>query len=279
MTITFDPVSGALGAEVTGIDLASLSDGDFAEMIAGWFTYHVLLFPDQQLTPEAHVALGRRFGEVEVHPYLTKLPSNPEVVVLDSQEGYRADVWHSDVTFSPTPPMASILHAVIVPPSGGDTIWTNQHLAYESLSAPLQDLLSGLTAVHTATAFGHPEVHASHPAVRVHPETGRPSLFVNRGFTSHFAELRPGESRVLLDYLFTWSEQPRFQCRYRWRRGTVGIWDNRCTQHYAVSDYQSRRRIERVTVMGEYPMGLPSRWDAWTNDRYSPLDSASARPV
>ena len=265
-------VSGALGAEVHGLDLENLGDDEFAALREAWVRYHVLFFPGQHLSPDAHLAFGRRFGEVEIHPFLEKLDDDhPEIVVLDSRQGYRADVWHTDVTFSDRPPLASILQMKVLPPVGGDTIFTNQHLAYESLSAPLRDLLCGLTAVHTASAFGHPEVVSSHPAVRLHPETGRPSLFVNRLFTSHFEELRPEESRTLLDYLCTWSEQPRFQCRYRWAEGTVGIWDNRCTQHYAVSDYEGRRRIERVTVIGDVPAGPGRRWERWRGDGHRPV--------
>jgi taurine dioxygenase len=125
---------------------------------------------------------------------------------------------------------------------------------------PLRELVEGLTAVHTASTFGHPEQHATHPVVRTHPDTGRRSLFVNRTFTSHIPELRRTESDALLAYLFTWSEQPAFQCRYRWAEGTIGIWDNRCTQHYAVPDYEGRRRIERVTVIGDVPQGGTARW-------------------
>ena len=130
-------------------------------------------------------------------------------------------------------------------------IFTNQYLAYEMLSDPIRDLLEGLTAVHHAAPFGHPEQHATHPVMRTHPDTGRRSLFVNRTFTSHIVELQRSESDALLEYLYTWSEQPRFQCRYSWSEGTIGIWDNRCTQHYAVPDYEERRIIERVTVIGD----------------------------
>ena len=175
-------------------------------------------------------------------------------------DGVRADTWHTDVTFSATPPMASVLHMATCPPVGGDTMWTNQYLVYETLSAPMRDLLSGLTAVHTALPMNHPEVRATHPVVRTHPETGRSSLFVNRGFTSHLNEVSDSESETLLQYLFTWSERPEFQCRYRWTPGAVGMWDNRCTQHYGVYDYSDHRVIHRVTVLGDRPLGGESRW-------------------
>jgi taurine dioxygenase len=159
--------------------------------------------------------------------------------------------------------MASILQMMVNPVRGGDTIFTNQYRAYETLSAPLQDLLEGLSATHTASTFGHPEQHATHPIVRTHPDTGRKSLFVNRTFTSHIVELRRTESDALLQHLYAWSEQPAFQCRYRWDVGSVGIWDNRCTQHYAVPDYEGRRRIERVTVIGDVPSGGTARWEPY----------------
>jgi taurine dioxygenase len=201
---------------------------------------------------------------VEIHPFLPKLDdAHQEIVVLEAESGYIADIFHTDVTWSAAPPIASILHMVKCPSRGGDTIWTNQYLVYESLSQPLRELLEGLTAVHTAKTFGHPEQQAEHPAVRVHPETGRRSLYVNRQFTSHFPQLRRSESDILLELLCSFSEQPQFQCRYRWTSGAVAIWDNRCTQHYVVNDFDEARRIERVTVLGDLPQGNLPRWEHW----------------
>jgi taurine dioxygenase len=271
------PISGALGAEVRGVRLADLDDAGFDRLLDVWHEHLVLFFPDQHLTPEQHVALGRRFGEPEIHPFIPKLDAeHPEIVVIAS-EGGMADTWHTDVTFSPTPPMASILQMAVLPPKGGDTMWSNQYLVYEALSAPMKDLLGGFTAVHTAASFGHHEIQATHPVVRTHPVTGRPSLFVNRTFTSHIAELRRSESDALLAYLWAWSEEPQFQCRYRWAEGTVGIWDNRCTQHYAINDYTERRAIHRVTVLGDVPVGGQSRWPAFAGDRFSELRGGAYR--
>jgi taurine dioxygenase len=236
----------------------------------------VLFFPDQHLTPDEHVALARRFGECEIHPFLPKLDDDhAEIIVLRGEKGGRADVFHTDVTFSPTPPLCSVLHAKVMPPVGGDTIFTNQYRVYEELSEPMRDMLDGLTAVHTALAFGHPEQHTEHPVVRVHPETGRRSLYVNRQFTSHIPQLTRGESDALLSYLYSWSEQPQFQVRYRWSEGTVAIWDNRCTQHYAINDYpaQEPRRIERVTVLGDTPSGRTGRYDHYRPRGYSAATS------
>lgn len=189
------PVSGALGAEVRGVPLDALTDSDFTAVRELLLEHLVLFFPDAAgLEPGAHKAFGRRFGELEVHPFLPKLPGHDELVVLDSEQGARADVWHTDVTFSPSPPIASVLQLVECPPSGGDTMWSNQYLAYEALSAPVRELLDGLTAVHV---FKHPNgsfrSEAEHPVVRAHPETGRRSLYVNRMFTHRIPQLTPGE--------------------------------------------------------------------------------------
>ncbi|QFU88209.1 TauD/TfdA family dioxygenase [Amycolatopsis sp. YIM 10] len=261
-TFSVSPISGALGAEVRGVPLTSLSDADFAEVRELLLTHLVLFFPDAAgLDPEAHKAFGRRFGELEVHPFLPKLEGHEELVVLDSEQGAKADVWHTDVTFSQSPPIASILQLVECPPAGGDTMWSNQYLAYEAISAPLRELLDGLTAVHV---FEHPNgsfrSEAEHPVVRTHPETGRRSLYVNRMFTRRIPQLAPGESDALLGYLFGMSESPQRVCRYRWTPGAIALWDNRATQHYAVNDYTGRRVGQRVTVLGDKPEGEAPRW-------------------
>ncbi len=278
MSTTLDldvrPVSGALGAEIRGLDVEHITDAEFEALHDALLRYHVVFMPAQQLTPDGHVALARRFGEIEIHPFIPKLDDeHPEVVVLDGDQGARADVWHTDVTWSPHPPIASILHMVVCPDSGGDTMFSNQHLVYEALSAPLRDLLDGCTAVHTAEVFGAPENRAEHPVVRTHPVTGRRSLYVNRQFTSHIPQLSREESDALLAHLYSFSEQPPFQCRYRWEPGGVGIWDNRSTQHYAVNDYDAPRLIQRVTVLGDDPQGNPPRWDHFMPQRMG----ASAR--
>jgi taurine dioxygenase len=261
------PLTGALGAEVLGVDLTRIDDAAWAQIHELWLEHLVLFFPGQQLAPDDHVALGRRLGEAEIHPFIPKLDdAHPEIIVLDSDAGVRADIWHTDVTFTARPPLASILHMAVCPTVGGDTLFSNQYLALEGLSDPLRDLLGGLTAVHTAKAYGHPEINATHPVVRIHPETGRASLFVNRSFTSHLVEMSGTESEALLELLFRWSEQPQFQCRYRWTQGAVGIWDNRCTQHHAINDYTARRVIQRVTVLGDdEPAGGAPRWQPWKN--------------
>ncbi|MEZ4332679.1 MAG: TauD/TfdA family dioxygenase [Myxococcota bacterium] len=261
------PLAGALGAEVHGVRLGTLDAPTWSALRQAWLEHLVLFFPDQHLAHADHVALARRFGELEIHPFIPKVSDAfPEIVVLDSEKGARADTWHTDVTFSPTPPMASILSMGVCPDRGGDTLFSNQYLAYETLSDPIRELVDGLTAVHHAAPFGRPEVRAEHPAVRIHPETGRRALFVNRTFTAHFKELRRSESDVLLRMLCDWSEQPAFQVRYRWTKGAVGLWDNRCTMHFAVNDYDQKRVIERVTVLGDAPQGPEPRWSPFEAD-------------
>lgn len=250
-------LTGALGAEVRGVDLGSLDDDTFGAIHELLLEHLVLFFPGQDLSPEAHIAFAARFGEVHVHPIARGKDQYSEMTVIEGDRG-QANNWHTDVTFQERPPMASILKMVTLPSVGGDTLWTNQYLVYERLSEPMRAFLDGLTAVHSSRpAFAHsPETTATHPVVRVHPETGRRSLFVNGTFTKRIVELSRGESDALLNFLYRWSERPEFQCRYKWAVGTVGIWDNRCTQHYAVGDYDEFRRAERVTVTGDMPKGL-----------------------
>jgi taurine dioxygenase len=269
VTLEVSPIAGALGAEVRGVGLGRLTPDEFAAVRAALLDHLVLFFPDQYLDPDEHVEFARWWGgELEIHPFIPKLDDeHQEIVVLDSEKGGKADVWHTDVTFRADPPICSILQMNVCPRVGGDTMWTNQYLVYDALTPPMQELLCGLTAIHSARPFGHPEVTAEHPVVRVHPETGRRSLYVNRTFTERIVQLQPGESAALLDFLYSFSVQPQFTCRYRWSEGAVGIWDNRVTQHYAVNDYTEPRRIQRITVIGDHPEGDPPRWQAYESGR------------
>ena len=265
-------LAGALGAEITDVGLAGLDDDGFAELSKLLLEHHVVFLPGQHLSPDEHRDFAGRFGEIEIHPFIPKLDDDhPEIVVLAASQGAIADVWHTDVTFSPSPPICSILHMVECPPFGGDTMWTNQAAVYEALSDPMKELLLGLTAIHTAAVFGQPDVQAEHPVVRVHPETGERSLFVNRQFTKRIVQLSRDESDVLLAHLCSFSEQPPFTVRYLWTPGAVGIWDNRITQHYVVNDFDGPRTLHRVTVLGDHPTaaGDTSRWAAWSPRRSS----------
>ncbi len=267
--LSVQPLSRALGAEIRGLDLNQATEDDVAAIRKHLLDHLVLFFPDQALTQDGHVAFGRKFGELEVHP---NLPSpeggHPEMVELRASWGGVADEWHTDVTFLPSPSVMSIMHMVQCPEVGGDTMWANQFLAYEELSDPLKDLLRGLTALHDATPHGKPEMKAIHPVVRTHPETGRRSLLVNEHFTRRIVELSHPESEMLLRFLREWSTQERFTVRYRWSPGTVVIWDNRCTQHFVVHDFEGERIIQRVTVLGDHPVGDEPRWAPYVSKRH-----------
>ena len=258
----------ALGAEVYGLDLNHVTDDDIAQIRALLLEHLVLFFPGQDITLDGHVALGRKFGELEIHPNLPGPEGGgPEMVELRASFGGIADEWHTDVTFLPSPSVMSIMHFVTGPELGGDTMWANQYLAFSELSPPMQDLLSGLSALHDASPHGKPEMTSIHPVVRTHPETGRPSLLVNEHFTRRIVELSHDESQMLLAHLTRWATQERFTVRYRWTPGTIAMWDNRCTQHFVVNDFEGERIIRRVTVLGEPPVGPGPRWEPFVETR------------
>jgi taurine dioxygenase len=238
--------------------------------------HQVLFFRNQPITPVAQADFAARFGSLHVHPIYPLLPELPQIMVLDTHTGFLPDNdnWHTDVTFSQTPPMAGILAAKRIPASGGDTLWSSSAAAYEALSLPLRTLLNGLTAEHSvAKSFPaerwqsdpqfkaryeravakHPPV--THPVVRTHPVSGRASLFVNEGFTTHIKELKPDESKALLAFLYAHSSRPEFTVRWRWQVDDIAFWDNRATQHYAIADYlPERRTMHRATVNGDQPV-------------------------
>ncbi|MFN3219871.1 MAG: TauD/TfdA dioxygenase family protein [Acidimicrobiales bacterium] len=254
------PVGAVIGAEIHGVDLNDLNAEQSAAIRQAFTDHLVLFFPGQSLTPDGHRAFASTFGELEVVPSLPKLDDDhPEIVVLDDADSPAADVWHTDVTFAEQPPITAILHMVEGPAFGGDTQWINLYRAYETLSAPMRDMLEGLTAVH-ANKYGT-GASAEHPVVRVHPDTGRRSLYVNRIFTSHIPQLSRPESDVLLQFLFRWSEQANFSVRHRWTPGDVAMWDNRCTLHQRVNDWNGNRVMQRITVLGDAPVAAAElRW-------------------
>jgi taurine dioxygenase len=260
-------LSGSLGAEVHGMALERATRDDTALVHELLMEHMVLFFPEQHLTADQHLAFGRHFGELEAHPNLDLERERPEFFELRALDGGGgvADEWHSDLTCAQHPSKFAILQAKVVPAVGGDTLWTNACKAYDELSAPLRELCDGLTAFHNAGPHLTPERGYIHPVVRVHPETGRRSLFVNEHFTRRIVELSHAESALLLGHLTRWIQQPRFTVRYRWTAGTVAMWDNRCTQHHVLNDFEGERLIQRVTVMGDDPqpaMTLP-RWDPY----------------
>ncbi|MDJ0868692.1 MAG: TauD/TfdA family dioxygenase [Myxococcota bacterium] len=259
-------LSGSLGAEVRGISLEKAGPAEADTIRALMIEHLVLFFPDQHLTPDTHIAFGRLFGELEAHPNLSLDAERPEFFELHATGGVGAiaDEWHSDLTCQEEPSLLAILHMVKCPPFGGDTMWANTVKAYEALSPPMQAFCEGLTALHDAHAHDKPEQVAVHPVVRVHPVTGRKSLFVNEHFTRRIVELSHQESDALLGFLTRWVASPQFTVRYRWSEGTIAMWDNRCTQHCVLNDFEGERVIQRVTVMGDRPeAAAPPRWEPY----------------
>jgi alpha-ketoglutarate-dependent taurine dioxygenase len=266
------------GAVVHGLDLAAATDAEVAALRAALVDRKVLFLRDQHLDDDSQVDLGRRIGELTAsHPVVGGVDAlHPEIYALDSTDNGFADVWHTDVTFMKRPPLGSILRAVTLPPAGGDTNWADAQLAYDSLAAPVRQLVDQLTAVHDgAREFGYylaqrrggkgnewdGEVVTSldpveHPVIRVHPETGRKGIFVNPGFTSHIVGVSEFESRAILDLLYAHLTKPEHIVRHRWRAGDVALWDNRSTSHYANRDYGAERRVmHRITLRGDLPAG------------------------
>lgn len=259
-------LSGSLGAEVRGLDLREAGPAE-AKTILDLIAEHlVLFFPDQHLDPDEHIAFGRLFGRLEGHPNLALDAERPEFFELRATGGAGAvaDEWHSDLTCEAHPSIFAILHMKKCPEVGGDTLWANMYKAYDELSQPLKDLCEGLSALHDAAPHLAPERKAIHPVVRVHPVTGRRSLFVNHHFTRRIVELSHEESDVLLGYLTRHVGRTRFTVRYHWTEGTIAMWDNRCTQHHVLNDFEGERVIQRVTVMGDDPEpAVPPRYPPW----------------
>jgi taurine dioxygenase len=280
--VAVKPISGALGAVIEGVDLASEPDNYAVEAVHRALLDHcVIFFRDQHITPEQHIAFGRRFGTLNVHDYVKAMEGHPEIIVVAKNESDTKNFgggWHSDVTYIEEPALGSILYCLEAPAYGGDTLFANQYAAYEALSPGMKRMLDGMRAIHTARAVYGPkgsasvtyskeltamEIYASaeaerevaHPVVRTHPETGRKCLYVNPGFTTRFQDMTVEESLPLLEYLWTHCTKPEFTCRFRWERGSVAFWDNRALQHYALNDYQGQRRVmHRVTVNGDRPV-------------------------
>jgi taurine dioxygenase len=264
------PIAGALGAEIGGVNVAQdLDDTVIGQIRQALLDYGVIFFRDQTLDRDRHKAFTRRFGEIFIHPNYNGVSADPEIVDITREPGDKRIVgedWHTDTTMVAEPPMGAILYAIEVPPYGGDTLFANQYLAYESLSPGLRRTVEGLRAVHSDRMVAGPqagmnaqrstkvredadwcETISIHPVVRTHPETGRKLLFVNRSYTVGFEGWTETESKPLLEYLLEHGHRPEFTCRFRWANGSIAFWDNRSTKHLAVHDAGPYRRIMRRT--------------------------------
>jgi taurine dioxygenase len=268
-------IAGAIGAEIFGVDLsAELAMETVGEIRRALLDHLVIFFRGQDLTSAQFLAFASRFGEPIEYPFVRGLDGFPmitPVVKLEHESVNFGGVWHADTTYLALPPMATMLYAREVPPYGGDTLFANMYLAYETLSSGMQGLLDGLVGVSdSAKADGSrtredrvrdqpaadaaKRLIAEHPAVRTHPETGRKALYVSGAHTAHFKGMTIEESAPLLAYLFRHQQQPEFTCRFRWERGSLAFWDNRAAQHNAVNDYHGFRRVmERITLKGDKP--------------------------
>ena len=278
MTTTFQvqPLSGSVGAEISGINLlAPLDDDTIARIRRVWLQHGVIFFRDQPLDSAALMAFAERFGEVVEYPFVKGLPDYPliiPVLKLPQERHNFGGIWHTDTTYLREPPTATMLIARELPPFGGDTLFASSYAAFEALSPGLQQTLRGLKAVNSsakaavtktredrladsATDKATTALISEHPVVRTHPETGRQALYINPGHTVRFAGWTEEESEPLLKYLFDFQVRPEFTCRFTWRPASFALWDNRCVLHNPVNDYHGYRRLmHRITLKGDAPV-------------------------
>jgi taurine dioxygenase len=267
------PLGPTIGAVIEGANLGVPDPAMAAALRAALLEWKVLFFYDNNLTTAQHVAFARQFGELETHPVVPHAPDYPEVSLIAHDQASRGNqnMWHSDVTWRPQPSFGSILRAVEIPPVGGDTLFADMGAAYDGLSPALKAKIEGRKAVHDLgylrvmmrrQGMSDAEIvetnarhqPCEHPIVRTHPETGRKTLFVNSVFTRRIVDMEPAQSSALLNELCARASVPEYQCRFRWRVNAIAFWDNRATQHYAVSDYWPQvRRMERVSIAGDRP--------------------------
>lgn len=269
------PIAGAIGAEIHGIDLSEdLADTTVAAIRRALLDHLVIFFRDQTLPPARFLGLAKRFGTPIEYPFVKGLDGFPEIIAVTKLEHERHNfggIWHSDTTYLTQPPMGTLLVAREVPQAGGDTLFANQYLAYETLSPRMRALLDGLHAISSSakadvsrtredriksdgTTKAREALEAAHPVVRTHPETGRKALYVNVAHTARFADTTEEESKGLLDFLFRHQVRPEFTCRFRWQAGSLAFWDNRCALHNPINDYHGYRRVmHRITLAGDTP--------------------------
>ncbi len=275
--IKVEPASGALGAEVSGVNLAALEDETFEEIHRAWLEHQVLFFRDQRITPADQTAFAERFGELATYPFIAPLEGYPQVIPIIKEKDTKINFgggWHSDMSYQEKPVKATCLYAIEVPERGGDTLFASMTAAYDALSEGMHDLLDGVRGVFTAAKVhgdtglyknaDHPmdmtknaekeEARYLHPIVRTHPETGLRALYLDLPHVERLENMRVQESQPLMDFLYQHGTQPQFTSRFRWRPGSLAIWDNRCVQHYALNDYAGQRReMNRITVKGDVP--------------------------
>jgi len=268
-------IAGALGAEIHGVDLAAdLDDGTVHTIRQALLDHLVIFFRDQELPPDRFLAFAKRFGTPSEYPLIKGIEGYPDIIKVAKLEHETVNfggIWHSDTSYLERPSMATFLVAREVPPFGGDTLFANMYLAYESLSERMRQILDGLTGVNSSakadatrsredriksdpTPQSRAEFLAEHPVVRTHPETGRKALYVNVAHTVRFAGMTEEESAPLLRFLFQHQTRPEFTCRFSWRVGSLAFWDNRAAQHNPVNDYHGFRRVmHRITLTGDRP--------------------------
>jgi len=273
--LTVTPLSGTIGAEISGIDLAAASDAEIAAVRRIWLDHNVVFFRDQTLPPAAFLALARRFGSPIEYPFVKGIDGFAEIIPVLKLPHERVNfggIWHSDTSYLDTPPMATMLVALDVPACGGDTLFANMYLAYDALSDGMKQLLDGLKYVASSAKADVSRTRedrirdgarndaktlyeATHPVVRTHPETGRKALYVNTAHALRFDSMTEAESAPLLGYLFEHAVRPEFTCRFRWSAGALALWDNRCTLHNPVNDYHGQlRSMHRITLAGDRPV-------------------------
>jgi len=262
MSIEVIKQAGSLGAYIEGVDLTeALDSATFEELHAAFLEHHVICFREQtDLTPEQQIEFAARWGPITVHPYVKPVEGHPEIMEVYDPNPI-TEAWHQDSTHMKSPPRTTILHARRVPPHGGDTIFANQHRAYDELSAGMRRMLEGLRAIHKGTDLATQEkglsiadVTTTHPVVRRHPETGRPALYVNANYTKHFEDMTEEESAPLLEYLYAHCGRNRYTWRHHWRVGDLLMWDNASVQHCVVDDVgKGERSLYRVIIDGSPP--------------------------
>ncbi len=278
--IQVKPISGGLGAEIDGVDLSTLDDTAFAEINQAFLDHQVIFFRDQDITPEQQLNLALRFGDIHYHPYMLGMDDHPEILEIIKEPGETytfGAAWHTDQMFNPSPAKATMLYAKETPAVGGDTMFSSMYKAYDGLSDAMKAMLKDVKTFNVGDRFknmgggsraeryagnksmagkvrdpGNQITEAHHPLFRTHPETGRTGLYIG-SHTQGFEGMRAEEADPIIDYLRSHSIRPEYLCRFRWEPGSMAIWDNRCVQHYAVPDYNERRRMHRITIAGDVP--------------------------